>query len=96
MHTLLGAAGRTALRLRLEKSNVMTMSDTPESLQSCEPRPSTSTQDVLTANEVAAMLRLHPVTVRLKAASGEIPGKQIGNRWRFSRARIEQWLGQTS
>jgi excisionase family DNA binding protein len=42
------------------------------------------------------MLRLHPVTVRLKAASGEIPGKQIGNRWRFSRARIEQWLGQTS
>jgi len=74
----------------------MTMSDIPESLQSSEPRPSISTQDVLTANEVAAMLRLHPVTVRLKAASGEIPGKQIGNRWRFSRARIEQWLGQTS
>jgi hypothetical protein len=42
------------------------------------------------------MLPLHPVTVRLKAASGEIPGKQIGNRWRFSRARIEQLLGQTS
>jgi len=96
MHTLLGAAGRTALRLRLGKSNVMTMSDIPESLQSSEPRPSISTQDVLTANEVAAMLRLHPVTVRLKAASGEIPGKQIGNRWRFSRARIEQLLGQTS
>ena len=74
----------------------MTMSDAPESLQPSEPRPSTSTQDVLTANEVAAMLRLHPVTVRLKAASGEIPGRQIGNRWRFSRARIEQLLGQTS
>ncbi len=48
--------------------------------------------DVLTAGEVAKILRIHPVTVRLKAAAGQIPGRQIGNRWRFSRERITEWL----
>jgi excisionase family DNA binding protein len=48
---------------------------------------------VLDVADLARLLRLHVVTVRLKAASGEIPGgKQIGNRWRFSRAVIEAWL----
>jgi excisionase family DNA binding protein len=51
--------------------------------------------DVLDVADLAALLRIHPVTVRLKAASGEIPfGRQIGNRWRFSRARIEAWLAE--
>jgi excisionase family DNA binding protein len=53
-----------------------------------EPIPS----DVLDVSDLATMLRIHPVTVRLKAASGEIPGRQIGNRWRFSRKRIMEWL----
>ena len=48
--------------------------------------------DTLTVSELAVMLKLHPVTIRLKAASGDIPGKQIGNRWRFSRSRIEEWM----
>jgi excisionase family DNA binding protein len=30
--------------------------------------------------------------VRLKAQAGEIPGRQVGNRWRLSRKRIMQWL----
>jgi excisionase family DNA binding protein len=38
------------------------------------------------------LLKFHPVTVRLKAAAGEIPGRQIGNRWRFSRTRLNEWL----
>jgi excisionase family DNA binding protein len=53
-----------------------------------EPIPS----DVLDVSDLATMLRIHPVTIRLKAASGEIPGRQIGNRWRFSRKRIMEWL----
>lgn len=48
--------------------------------------------DVCNAEEVGKILLLHPVTVRLKAAAGEIPGRQIGNRWRFSRTRITEWL----
>jgi|GEM_PF-6572130 len=58
--------------------------------------PSEIAQDTLTASDLAAMLRIHSVTVRLKAAAGEIPGRQIGNRWRFSRARIEAWLAQAT
>ncbi len=53
-----------------------------------------ASHDTLNVADLASMLRIHPVTVRLKAASGEIPGRQIGNRWRFSRARIEAWLSQ--
>jgi len=49
-------------------------------------------QEVLNAVELSIILRIHPVTVRLKAAAGLIPGRQIGNRWRFSRTRINEWL----
>ena len=57
----------------------------------------TSEQDeVLTAEEVGKILKLHAVTVRLKAAAGQIPGRQIGNRWRFSRTRLTQWLQETA
>jgi len=48
--------------------------------------------DVIDAVAVAKLLKIHPVTVRLKAAAGEIPGRQIGNRWRFSRTRLIEWL----
>lgn len=48
--------------------------------------------DVIDATETAKILKIHPVTVRLKAAAGEIPGRQIGNRWRFSRQRLHEWL----
>lgn len=48
--------------------------------------------DVINAVQAAKLLHIHPVTVRLKAAAGIIPGRQIGNRWRFSRSRITEWL----
>ena len=51
-----------------------------------------SENDVINAVDVAKILKVHPVTVRLKAAAGEIPGRQIGNRWRFSKKRINEWL----
>jgi excisionase family DNA binding protein len=69
----------------------MTPSTTP-----CSIADTSAAQDTLTAAELAVLLRIHPVTVRLKAAAGEIPGRQIGNRWRFSRTRINDWLAQAS
>jgi excisionase family DNA binding protein len=48
--------------------------------------------EVMTVSEIAALLKVHPVTVRLNAAAGKIPGRQIGNRWRFSRLAITAWL----
>ena len=52
----------------------------------------TEQNDIMDASEVAALLRVNVVTIRLKAAAGVIPGRQIGNRWRFSRTRIIQWM----
>ena len=54
-----------------------------------------STEDqgeFLTAAGVGAILRLHTVTIGFKAAAAQIPGRQIGSRWRFSRTRINEWL----
>ncbi len=48
--------------------------------------------EVMNVQEVAELLRIHQVTVRLKAAAGQLPGRQIGNRWRFSRTRLMEWL----
>jgi excisionase family DNA binding protein len=48
--------------------------------------------DVITAEETAKILKIHAVTLRLKAAAGQIPGRQISNRWRFSRSRLNEWL----
>jgi excisionase family DNA binding protein len=58
------------------------------------PNPEPLASDILTADELAGMLHLHVVTVRLMAKSGEIPGRQIGNRWRFSRSRIVEWIAK--
>jgi hypothetical protein len=55
----------------------MTPSTTP-----CSIADTSAAQDAQTVAELAIMLRIHPVTVRLKAIAGEIPGRQIGNRWR--------------
>jgi len=52
--------------------------------------------DVLTTEEVAEFLRLPIDTVRLYATRLVIPGRQIGDEWRFSRKALEQWLQRPS
>jgi excisionase family DNA binding protein len=49
--------------------------------------------DVLTADEVAELLRLDRKTVYDYAARGEIPCQRLGKRMLFSRAAIMTWLG---
>ena len=51
-----------------------------------------TTPDVMTLEEVAAFLRLPESTVRQYAARLAIPGRQIGDEWRFSRTALELWL----
>ena len=48
--------------------------------------------DVLDIKALAALLLINRVTATLKAQAGEIPGRQVGNRRRFSRAVIMKWL----
>jgi excisionase family DNA binding protein len=49
-------------------------------------------KEILTAKEVAAILKLNKITVYKYANEGKIPGVRIGNRWRFDRSQIEDLM----
>jgi excisionase family DNA binding protein len=46
----------------------------------------------MTLEEVAEFLRVPEATVRHYAARMAMPGRQIGDQWRFSRRALEEWL----
>jgi excisionase family DNA binding protein len=47
---------------------------------------------VLTLAEAAALLRLEEHVVRDAAETAGLPGRQIGEHWRFSREALLAWL----
>ena len=49
--------------------------------------------EVLTLEQLAALLELDVEAVRGLAEQGDIPGRKLGEHWRFSRAAILEWLG---
>jgi excisionase family DNA binding protein len=49
-------------------------------------------QAIMTVREVADYLRMHEMTIYRMARQGEIPAYKVGNRWRFNRQRLEEWL----
>lgn len=49
-------------------------------------------EPLLDAAEAAALLRLHPNTLRMKARLGEIPGRHIGKYWRFRVSDLNDWV----
>jgi excisionase family DNA binding protein len=46
----------------------------------------------LTLQEAAAVLRLHPRTVREYLRRGELEGRLIGGRWRFRRRDLDAFF----
>lgn len=48
--------------------------------------------DVLTLEETSKYLRLPIETVLHQALQRSIPGRQIGNEWRFLKVAIDGWL----
>ena len=50
------------------------------------------TSDVLTADEVAELLRVNVKTVYDAAGRGEIPHRRLGRRLLFSRSTVLAWL----
>jgi excisionase family DNA binding protein len=42
--------------------------------------------------QAAAYLHLHPKTVGILARKGIIPGRQLAQKWRFSKAILDKWL----
>jgi excisionase family DNA binding protein len=51
---------------------------------------------VLTAEEIAKYLRVHPYTVKRLAREGKLPGFKVGGQWRFDSQEIEKWKKEQS
>lgn len=51
---------------------------------------------IMTIDEVAEYLGLHPLTVRRLARDGEIPAFKVGRQWRVQRKLLDQWLAEES
>jgi excisionase family DNA binding protein len=49
-------------------------------------------EPLLDAIEAAALLRMHPTTLKKKARLGEIPGRRIGKYWRFRVSDLNDWV----
>ncbi|MEJ7601681.1 MAG: helix-turn-helix domain-containing protein [Kofleriaceae bacterium] len=52
--------------------------------------------EVLTVEQVAALLQLEVHAVAELAEAGELPGRKLGPTWRFSRAAVLAWLAAPS
>jgi excisionase family DNA binding protein len=47
---------------------------------------------VLTVEETARELRIHPLTVRRAIKRGDLPGVSVGRRVLIPRRALEEWL----
>jgi excisionase family DNA binding protein len=52
--------------------------------------------EVLTAEQVAALLRVSTKTVLRLARQGDLPGRKIGRAWRFARVELLEILGSAT
>jgi excisionase family DNA binding protein len=46
----------------------------------------------LTVDEVAAVLRLHPETVKTLLRNEQLPGRKVGRQWRVSQTALEEYM----
>ena len=52
--------------------------------------------EMLTPNEIAKILRIHPFTVTRLAREGKLPGFKVGGIWRFWKDQFERWVQQNT
>ncbi len=57
---------------------------------------SSEPSEVLTADELADLLRADVDAVVSLAEEGEIPGRQIAGEWRFARSAVIEWLARSA
>jgi excisionase family DNA binding protein len=55
--------------------------------------PAPEPPEVLTIDQVAELLETDAETIAAMAEKGELPGRRIGDQWRFRRAAVLDWLG---
>jgi excisionase family DNA binding protein len=47
---------------------------------------------VLTVNELAGYLRVHPATIYRLLKARQLPAFRVGFDWRFKRETIDEWV----
>jgi excisionase family DNA binding protein len=84
------AAGYNAAAAAAEQANathpfsLLPLPDTPANR---------SLLDVLTLAETAEYLQVVESAVRAEAEAGRLPGRKLGDEWRFVRLAVVEWLG---
>ncbi|NQU42392.1 helix-turn-helix domain-containing protein [bacterium] len=51
-----------------------------------------ATEDFLTVEEMAEMLKVNPRTIQRLVNRKELPAVRVGKQWRFRREWVEEWL----
>lgn len=51
---------------------------------------------MLTVEEVAALLKLSPITVYRELVKRRLPGFKVGNQWRVRQDILEDWMEEKS
>lgn len=52
--------------------------------------------DILTVKELAAYLKMKPVTIYKLSKQGKIPAFRVASSWRFKKELIDKWLIEES
>jgi excisionase family DNA binding protein len=50
--------------------------------------------EILTVQEVAALLKVADKTVYTMAQNGEMPAFKVRGQWRFQRADLDKWMAE--
>jgi excisionase family DNA binding protein len=54
--------------------------------------PAGNFERLLDSDEAATLLGIHKKTLQRMARTGEVPGVQIGDLWRFRASTLNEWL----
>jgi excisionase family DNA binding protein len=68
------------------------ITDSGSSPAAAQPAVILTRDEVMTAREVADLLRMPTSTVYELARKGVLPARQLGRTWRFLRPRLEELL----
>lgn len=54
------------------------------------------TKEVMDIRDAARYLRISPDTLYVYASTGFLPAFKLGNRWRFRRSLLDEWMDKKS
>jgi excisionase family DNA binding protein len=56
----------------------------------------TEVREVMDIRQASEYLGISPDTLYKYASEGFVPAFKLGNRWRFKRSRLDEWMDQQS